>query len=120
MDKIDYLRQNGVDIDTSLSNLIDIETYNELLDEFYTGLDEQYLNIKGFKDKCDMQNYSILVHAMKSNARTFGFNKLGDISYNHELKSKENDLNYVNEHFNEFESALNEVKTIINNYKKML
>ena len=117
--KVEYLKSMGVDVETAVSNMIDIETYNEMLDDFYNGLDEEVSKIEAFKNSGDMPNYAILVHAMKSNARSFGFMKLGEISYEHEMKSKAGDINYVNEHFNEFLNAVSETKRIIENYKSI-
>ena len=38
-----------------------------------------------------MSDYAIEVHSLKSDCKYLGFMKLADISYQHELKSKEND-----------------------------
>ncbi len=46
----------------------------------------------------DMNNYAVLVHALKSNSRLIGADKLGDLAYDLELKSKEGDFGFVNEH----------------------
>ena len=48
-----------------------------------------------------MENYAILVHALKSDSKYLGFTKLAELSYEHELKSKEKDASYIKEHFNE-------------------
>lgn len=117
--KIAFLEQFGVDAKTGISNMIDIETYDEIMGDFYESMPEELQKINNFKIQNDMPNYAILVHAMKSNARSFGFMKLGDIAYNHEMASKAGDVNYVNEHFDEFLSAANEVLRIIEEYKKL-
>ena len=117
--KIDFLIQNGVDANKGISNMMDIETYNEIMDDFYNGLDEELANINNFKNMGDMPNYAILVHALKSNARSFGFDKLGEIAYAHEMKSKENDINYVNEHYKELIDEALRVKQIIQTYKSL-
>lgn len=119
MDKIEFLKQCGVDVETGISNMMDIETYNDIMNDFYESLDGELEKINNFKNAGDMPNYAILVHAMKSNARSFGFNKLGEISYNHEMASKAGDINYVNSNYNEFLNAVNEVKQIIEKYKSM-
>lgn len=119
MDKVEFLKQCGVDAETGIANMMDLDTYNEMMDDFFGSLDEELQKIDSFKNAQDMPNYAILVHAMKSNARSFGFNKLGEISYNHEMASKAGDINYVNEHYNEFLSAVSEVKMIIERYKSM-
>ncbi len=117
--KLTFLRNMGVDADAGITNMMDIETYNEMMDEFYNSIDGELSKIDNFKNQGDMPNYAILVHAMKSNARSFGFMKLGDICYAHELASKANDMAYVNEHYPELLNAVSEVKTIIEKYKSL-
>ena len=116
---VEYLKSMGVDVETAITNMIDVETYNEMLDEFYNGIDEELSKIDNFKNQGDMPNYAILVHAMKSNARSFGFMKLGEIAYSHEMASKAGDINYVNQQYNVFLNAVKEVQDIIAKYKSM-
>ena len=64
----------------------------------------------------DMANYAILVHSLKSDARYFGFEVLGELAYDHELKSKANDMYYVTEHFNELMKEANRVVNLVKKY----
>ncbi len=114
---IEYLKQNGVDIDKSLELLGDINTYNDLLKEFMATIKDKVNNLYRYKNNNDLVNYAILVHSLKSDSRYLGFTKLADIALNHELKSKENDLTYINNNFN---LLLNEVREVINIANKYL
>ncbi len=116
-DNIDYLKQNNVDIDKSLELLGDINTYNDLLKEFMATIKDKVNNLYRYKNNNDLVNYAILVHSLKSDSRYLGFTKLADIALNHELKSKENDLTYINNNFN---LLLNEVREVINIANKYL
>lgn len=98
-----YLIQNGVDVEKSLELFGDMEMYNESIKDFLTDASSKLDKLRDFKAKGDMADYAIEVHALKSDARYFGFMKLGDIAYNHELKSKENNMFYISEHFDELE-----------------
>lgn len=118
-EKIEFLTNNGVDAQTGISNMMDIETYNDILNDFYDGLKDELEKIDNFKNAGDMPNYAILVHALKSNARSFGFNKLGEIAYDHEMKSKAGDISYINEHYNELVGEANHVYDIITKYKSL-
>lgn len=118
-EKIAFLEQNGVDAKPAIANMMDIETYDDIINDFYQELPEELSKIDGYKNALDMPNYAILVHALKSNARSFGFMKLGDIAYAHEMASKAGDVNYVNEHYGELISAANEVQNIISKYKTL-
>lgn len=68
------------------------------------------------KIKHDMKNYSIMVHALKSDSKYFGFTELAEMSYQHELKSKENDYKFVSNNFSKLESEFGRVMTIVENY----
>lgn len=118
-DKLDFLRNRGVDVDTAVENMIDAETYNEMLDDYYEGLMEDFNTLQGYKNANDIQNYAIQVHAMKSNARSFGFMKLGEIAYNHEMAAKGSDVNFINEHFEELKANVDEVYNMITEYKSL-
>ena len=69
-----------------------------------------------YKNNKDMTNYSIEVHSLKSDSKYFGFTRLAELSLNHELKSKENDIEYVNNNFIELENEFKNVCNIVNNY----
>ena len=117
--KLDFLRSKGVEVDKAIENMIDEETYNEMLDDYYNALMEDLNTLLNYKNMNDMPNYAIQVHAMKSNARSFGFMKLGEVCYNHEMASKANDVNYVNTNFEEVKNNVGEVYNMITQYKNM-
>lgn len=119
MDKIEYLRSMNVDVDQGIQNMMDVQTYDEMLGDFYDSIPEELGKINNFKNIGDMPNYAILVHALKSNARSFGFMKLGDICYAHELASKASDVTYVNLHYDELLQAIKDTVNIITKYKTM-
>lgn len=118
--KKNYLIQNGVDVEKGIENTMDFETYNELLIDFCDSLVAEVNKFNDFKLKGDMFNYEIIVHALKSNCRTLGFMTTGEMFYQHELASKQNDINYVNLHYNELINEVNRVYKILVNYKAMV
>ncbi len=65
-----------------------------------------------------MKNYTIDVHSLKSDCKYLGFMKLADISYQHELKSRENDLEFVNNNFEKLEKEYKKVLEITKTYVK--
>ena len=81
-----FLRNNGVDLDGAL----------ELLG--------------------DMENYAILVHAMKGDSKYLGFTRLSELSLDHQLKSQENDIDYVNSHYDELMAEADKVMNIVKEY----
>ena len=118
--KRNYLIQNGVDVDKGIENTMDFETYNELLLDFCNTFVEEVNKFNAFKLSGDMVNYEIIVHALKSNFRTLGFTSTGEMFYQHELASKQNDINYVNQHYDELINEVNRVYAILTNYKAMV
>ena len=112
-----YLIENGVDIEKSLELFGDMEMYNQSIKDFLTDASSKLDKLRDFKARGDMANYAIEVHALKSDAKYFGFTKLADIAYDQELKSKENNMFYISEHFDELEKetikALNITKTYL-------
>ena len=113
MNKQDFLRDKGVSVDEAVVNMIDFDTYYEILQDFYKEIDSVISKLTNYKDNGDMANYAIDVHALKSNVRSLGFMELGDIAYEHELKSKDNDIAFINDNFADLVNKVNDVKKII-------
>ena len=89
-----------INVNASLELLGDIETYNETLQDFLNEIDEKLANIEKYKNAQDMENYAILVHSLKSDSKYLGFTNLADLAYNHEMASKEKNVDYVNANYN--------------------
>ena len=111
-----YLRSHGVDIDHALDLLGDMEMYHMTLHDYLEEIDEKLANLKKYLEEKDMENYAILVHSMKSDAKYLGFMSFADIAYQHELKSKEKDFTYCKDHFEELENELHKFLDIAREY----
>ncbi len=112
----EYLRSHGVDMDKALKLLGDMEMYNETMKDFSNSLEEKWSKIEQEKLTSDMENYAIDVHALKSDCKYLGFYDLADVAYEHELKSKENDVDFVNENFEKLEIEYSKVLKIVKEY----
>ncbi|MBR1385320.1 MAG: response regulator [Bacilli bacterium] len=110
------LTDNGVNLEKSLELFGDIATYNDNLDEFIDGVESRLGDLDRYKKNADMANYAIIVHSIKSDAKYFGFEHLAELSLNHELKSKENDLNYVYANYDELINEINRIITLVKEY----
>ena len=113
---IDYLKENDIDVDSSLELLGDIDMYNETLETFIEENKKRIQRLKENKESGNMSEYAIDVHALKSDSKYLGFKKLAELSYEHEMKSKENNKDYINEHFEELMNEYNKIMDIINKY----
>ena len=69
--KIAFLEQFGVDVRTGISNMMDIETYDEIMNDFYESMPEELQKINKYKMQNDMPNYAILVHYVNEHFNEF-------------------------------------------------
>ena len=114
---INVLIQGGVDVNSALSLLGDMEMYNETLQDFVSGFEEKIGQIKKYKEEQDMANYAILVHSLKSDAKYMGFTNLAEISLQHEMASKAGDVRFV---ISSFDALINEANKTYELVKKYL
>lgn len=116
MKDVNFLIANGADVNKSLELFGDMDTYNATLPDFLQGLKEKMQSLQTYKASADMQNYAIIVHSVKSDARYFGFMTLGDMAYQHELQSKANDVNFVYMNFDSLTSEIIRVLKVVSAY----
>ena len=114
--KEDYLEENNIDYKNGIELFGSMDMYNSMLSDWYKGINDKWNKIISYKNNKDMTNYSIEVHSLKSDSKYFGFTKLAELSLNHELKSKDNDIDYVNSNFSELELEYKRILNIVNNY----
>ena len=110
------LKNNNIDLDSSLEILGDIEMYNETLNDFLDLIDERLEKIDKYKNSNDLENYAIEVHALKGDSKYLGFTKLAELALNHQLKSQDGDSNYINDNYNELIEETNRVINIAKEY----
>ena len=113
-----YLLENDVNYKKGIELLGDLETYNDMLSDWFKESQNKFEQLKLFKLRHDMPNYAIAVHALKSDSKYFGFDKLAQLSYNHEMKSKENDQEYVLNNFHELELEFFRISNVVETYLK--
>ena len=111
-----YLEANGVLVNHALELLGDMEMYNMTIKDFYADVSKKWDKIVEYKNQNNMSDYAIEVHSLKSDCKYLGFMRLADISYQHELKSKANDVNYVISNFNELEEEYHKVFSMVKEY----
>ncbi len=117
MKNVDLLTSNGVNINQSLEYLGDMEMYDEMLTDFLEEMENRVLNLDNYKTTNDMQNYAIMAHTIKGDSKYLGFEHLADLSYQHEIESKNNNVDFINNNYNEL---IEEIDRIIDFSKKYL
>ena len=119
MKDISFLKEKGVDVDSSIELLGDVEMYNELLGDFVEISIERMARLDNSKNNNDMKNYAIDVHAIKSDSKYLGFTKLADMALNHQLKSEDNDIDYINNNYDELVNEVDDKISLIKEYLGM-
>lgn len=116
MKDVNFLIQNGVNVNGALELFGDMDAYNETLVDFLDTVTEKLQNIEKYKEVSDMPNYAILVHSLKSDARYLGFTTLAELSYNHEMQSKANNIMYIYENYDALIEEAHKVIQIVTEY----
>ena len=111
-----YLLNNQIDYNKGIELFGDLNTYKDMLSDWFKECHTKFEQMKDYKINNDMPNYAIAVHALKSDSKYFGFDKLAEISYEHEMKSKSNDQEYVNNNFEELEKEFIRVTQVVETY----
>jgi len=110
------LISNGVDVDKSLELFGDMVMYDETLNEFLNGISQKMEDMKKFKGMSDTYNYAILAHSLKSDAKYLGFTKLAELSLQHEMAGKENNVSFVYDNFDSLVDEVNRIIDVANKY----
>ena len=115
---VNYLEENGIDYKKGIELFGSMDMYNSMLSDWFKESNNKFEDIKLYMFKKDMVNYATLVHSLKSDSKYFGFNKLAELSYDHEMKSKGNDYEYVKSNFNDLEREFIRIFNIVEKYLK--
>lgn len=113
---MDILRNNDVLVEQALEFWGDINSYNESLKEFLDTLSDKLESLENYKNNSDWENYAILSHSIKSEAKYLGFMKDSEIFLDHELKGKEGNGEYINNNFQTLKDTINKIIKILNDY----
>lgn len=116
MEKKELLVSYGVDVDKALEFWGDIESFNESLKEFKDSLEDKLNNIKYYKNSNDWNNYGILAHSMKSEAKYLGFMNDAEVFLEHELKGKASDKDFIDKNFGKLEDTINKILKLLVEY----
>jgi len=116
MDKKEFLKNNNVDVDVSLEFWGDMDSYNENLLEFKDSLNSKLANLEYYKNSSDWENYGILAHSMKSEAKYLGFMKDAEVFLEHELKGKEGNADFINANFGNLKNTVDKINNLLEQY----
>lgn len=117
MKDVNILIEGGADINKALELFGEMDMYEATLNDFLMEVENKLNRIEKYREENNMPSYAIEVHSLKSDARYLGFSKLAELSYQHELKSKENDIMFV---YDNYEELISEARRVINVCKRYL
>ena len=100
---LDKARSAGLNVDAGIGYACGEEDfYLELLSDYAGCASEKCSELNSYLENGDLKNYEILVHSLKSASRTIGADALSDQAKELEAASKNNDMDYVKAHHEEF------------------
>ena len=119
MEKVELLKNYGVQVNDALEFWGDMISYEENLKEFQESLTEKLQNLEYYKNTNDWENYGILSHSTKSEAKYLGFIKDAEVFLNHEQAGKNNDSAYIENHYQELKDKINQINGLLTEYFKL-
>ena len=103
------LEKFGINISAGLQYCRgDKEFYRELLEKFAQDAPQKEQAIDAFWKKEDLENYRIMVHALKSTAKMIGADSLSESARKAEEAAKNQDMAYIGAHHEELLTAYRE------------
>ncbi len=116
MQELTFLQDNDIDTDTAIELLGDVDMYNDTLADFLTESETRMPNIEKYKNQGDLENYAILVHALKSDSKYLGFTHLAELAYNHQIESQNHNQEYINTHYEDLVAETNRIIKVVKEY----
>ncbi len=113
---INILINNGIDVNKGLELLGDMEMYNETLNDFLEESKTRVPNIINYAQTGNLPEYTTLVHAQKSDSKYLGFTTLAELSYNHEMAGRENNLEYIKTNLQNLLDEEKRIEDIVHTY----
>jgi signal transduction histidine kinase/CheY-like chemotaxis protein len=115
-EKVNYLLENSIDVNHGLELLGNLEAYDKRMSEFVEETNRKMSLLSLYKENEDMLNYAILIHGIKSDCKYLGIIELNDMAYEHELKSKANEIEFVNKSYDDLINLINKYLAVCKNY----
>lgn len=92
------LSEYGIDVMAGIELLGDYDVYIEMAKVFCMDYESKTEKMNEALEQENMADYAILVHGLKSNARTLGANELGELAYEEEMASKDANFAFIQSH----------------------
>lgn len=116
MKNLELLRENNIGVDKAVVVLGSNDLYDEVLNDFYEEGLRRITKLVEYKNNNDLQDYSILVHAMRSEAEYLGMHNFAELCALHQKKSQENDAEFIKNNFDNFMMELQKLFDVMKKY----
>ena len=104
--KIERIKELGVNVTEGLVYCInDNDFYLEMISDYCSSHEEKSRSLDGFLANGNLDEYKIMIHALKSMSRTIGANDVADLAMALEQAANRNDAAYVKENHPAFKAA---------------
>ena len=113
---IKILEDYGVNYMSSLSYISDIDSYNEILKDFYYSLDKTMNDLNTSRLEKDLLLYSTVAHSLKSNCQSLGFTVFSKLAADHESAGNNKDVGFIDSNYNNLVKESKKTKRIIEKY----
>ena len=110
---ISFLDTKGIDTRTGIEFTGNKEKYISALKRYFNSYEDNCRKVSELYDKGDMDNYSITVHALKSNSKMVGAMALAGLFEKLEIASREGGITYVRENHNKMLDAYRDFVELI-------
>lgn len=102
VDKIACLKEAGLNTQSGIQYCKgDMEFYEQLVTKFARDASKKEMEIKDAYEKKEIENYHIMVHALKSTSKMIGADSLSQMAKEAEDAAKNQDVAYIEEHHEE-------------------
>ena len=108
-----YRPHKGINLMGAIEGMGGEDAFKPILDIFYESIDENADEIQEMYDTENWEDYTILVHALKSSARIVGAIDLGEEAFAMEMAGKENNLDFIHENHDRLMKNYREFKDIL-------
>lgn len=90
------LRDAGLDVDAAIRFTGGADKYIKGLNRFYNAYETNSNRIKNSYENHNIEDYTIIVHSLKSNSRMIGDNELGDFAEELQYAGQGRDMDKIN------------------------
>lgn len=117
MSNVDFLKENGIDVEKGIQLLGDQATYFFIMKEFLSTYKEKISKLDEYKESFDFIRYGIEAHSLKSDAKYLGFTKLADLAYLHEIAGKTSNVSVIDDSYDELMGELKRIIDILEQWQ---